>query len=87
MERRVRTFWVVRKRYRWAGRVSAGVGGSAALALVAAIALQQHSAGMPIGRSFVLQSALLVALGVLLPLVVTNLLWRRYRLRHYEDIG
>lgn len=87
MERRVRTFWLMRERYRVASRVAAALGGVAALGLVGATGWRDYSAGVPISREFAVQSALLMAAGILIPYVATRLLWRRYRRLHYEDLG
>jgi len=83
-ERRVRTWWTVRERYRRVGwAVSALCGVAALLAVVAALRDGGVAAlGSP---RFILISILLVAAAVLGPRWIVNALWRRQKARNQLD--
>jgi high-affinity Fe2+/Pb2+ permease len=87
MERRVRTFWTMRERYRTAGRIAAACGAAAGLAVALILGWRIHALGQALDRHFVALAAMLLLAGGLLPYGVVRLLWRRYRNRHLEDIG
>ena len=87
MERKVRTFWLVRERYRMAGRVAAACGAAAGLAVVLVLGWRFQRLGRTLDNQFIGLAATLMAMSVVLPYGIVRLLWRRYRSRHLEDIG
>jgi hypothetical protein len=83
-ERRVRTWYVVRRRYRRAARIAAVLGALVALAaVVQAVRSQDPAAAYSPG--FLVGSAVLVAIGFGLPYLTVIALWRWTRNRHAAE--
>jgi threonine/homoserine/homoserine lactone efflux protein len=83
MERRPRTFWVMRERYRRAAGVVTVAGIVAGLAIVAYLA--PRGGGLLLQRAFIVQAALIVAASALLPWLLVRLMWRIERRRRREE--
>ncbi len=84
MDRRVRTFWVVRQRYQRAAWIASGIGGVVGLFLVALILRLDLADGKLSGGGVVACIILLVAF-TLVPRIVVRLMWRAARRQHYWE--
>jgi hypothetical protein len=81
MERRVRTWWVVRERYRRAGWAASVLGGL--LGLLPTIAtLWSDGPGVLLDPRFLLVSLAMAAAGVLIPAWIVTALWRWQKRRN-----
>ena len=85
MERRVRTFWVMRRRYRRAALLVTVLG--AATGLVVVFAIWPSAPGAWQQRGFLAAASALVVLGALLPRLLVTSWWRMLRRRNYEEWG
>ena len=83
MERRLRTSYLMRKRYQRAAGIVTMVGDLAGLAAVAYLA--PRGAAHLLQRAFIVQAALIVAASALLPRLLVRLLWRIECWRHREE--
>jgi hypothetical protein len=83
MERRLRTSYVMRKRYQRAAGIVTMMGALAGLAAVAY--LTPRGAAHLMQRAFIVQAALIVVASALLPRLLVQLLWRIERRRHREE--
>jgi pilus assembly protein TadC len=84
VERRVRTWWVVRERYRRVAWAASALGGFAALLLVL-LALRDDGPGALASPGFLGMSLLFLAAGVVVPRWIVNALWRRQKKRNALD--
>jgi hypothetical protein len=83
-ERRVRTSYVMRRRYRHTAWIAAFLG--ALLALVPVIeAARSNDPSALYAPGFLGGSAALVLIGAALPLLIVTALWRRTRNRHASE--
>ena len=85
MEKRRRTFWLVRDRYRRLGFTAGLIGAMVAIALVAAFAVRTGPAAAVQSPTFIIQSLLIVAAGLGLPRLVVHGLWRQQRRRNWQE--
>lgn len=85
MERRVRTYWVVRERYRVAANAATVLGALAGVAAVAWLSLREPTP--PLDAEWAVATAVLVALAALVPRLVVRGLWRLRRERLRERLG
>jgi hypothetical protein len=82
MERRVRTAWLLRERYRRVAWLAAIVGGLAALTVIALMVEDLGSAAVLTSPSLLVGSALALASCVLLPRWAVGAIGRRHSRRH-----
>ncbi len=85
MDRRVRTFWVVRQRYQRAGWIASLVGAIVGLILVTLVVRLDLADGQGLSGGGLLACAILLAAFAVLPRVVVRLMWRSTRQRHFWD--
>ncbi len=85
MSRQVRTFWVMRQRYRRSANMVTVLGALAGLSVVAVIWPTLPGAWQQ--RDFVVGSIALVALAALVPRLLVKMFWRMLRRRNYEHWG
>lgn len=85
MEKRVRTFWVVRQRFRAAANIATVVGGVIGVAIVAAAWPPGSEAWLQ--RTFLLPALLTVLLGALVPRLLVNAAWRLVHRHNREEWG
>ncbi len=83
-ERRVRTWYVVRQRYRRAAWIASAVGVLLALVPVAQTARSDDPSALS-SPGFLAGSAILVVIGFVLPWLIVMALWRRTRNRHVSE--
>jgi pilus assembly protein TadC len=81
MERRVRTWWVVRERYRRAGWAASVLGGLLALLPILA-AVRADGLGALLDPRFLLISLAVVTAGVVVPAWIVSALWRWQKRRN-----
>ncbi len=84
MDRRVRTFWVVRQRYHRAAWIATGIGGVVGLFLVALIVRLDLADGK-LSAGGVVACIIVLAAFILVPRIVVLLMWRVARQRHYWE--
>lgn len=85
MEKRVRTFWVVRQRFCAAANIATVVGAVVGVAVVAAVWPQGPEAWLQ--RTFLLPALLTVLLGAMVPRLLVNAAWRLVQRRNREEWG
>jgi ABC-type uncharacterized transport system permease subunit len=83
MDDKMRTGWLVRRRYKLVQRIAAALGGLAGLAVVADSYVPLDDKSLALTRGFVGQSVALVVVGVAVPWLLAELLWRR-NLWHWQ---
>jgi uncharacterized membrane protein YjgN (DUF898 family) len=84
-EKRLRTYFVVRRRYKRVRWVAAGAGVLVA-ALVIAVALTRLEAtNLALDRGFYLGAAVLLLAAATVPWLIVKGLWQRARRRHFWD--
>lgn len=84
-EKRVRTAWRLRRRFRLAQRAAALTGMALGLGIVRAAAASLPDPSVGLGRGFLASSALLVLSLAALPWLVVGSLWQRVRRRHGHE--
>jgi hypothetical protein len=82
-ERRVRTKWIMRERYRRIANIVALVGLAAGVAILALI--WPHEAGAWLERKFLLTASLIVLLTAMGPPLLVKALWRMVHWRNFEE--
>lgn len=85
MSRQVRTFWVMRQRYRRSANMVTVLGALAGLATLAAIWPTVPVVWLQ--RDFVAGAIALVVLAALVPRLLVKMYWRMLRRRNYEHWG
>jgi hypothetical protein len=83
-ERRVRTWYVVRRRYRRAAGIAAVVGVLLALVPVVQTARSDDPSAL-YTASFLAGSVALLVIGAVVPWLIVMALWRRTRNRHASE--
>ena len=85
MDRRVRTAWLVRQRFRFAANVASGVG--VMLAMVLIVAARPATLGGWLQRGFVSGAMGVLLVGAVAPRFAVQAVWRLIRWRNQEDWG
>lgn len=85
MGRRVRTYWLVRERYRRAANIATVVGAATGLALVVAPAVREPPDSLD--ARTLLAVCLIVLVAALVPRLIVRGLWRVQRARLRERLG
>lgn len=84
-DRRVRTKWMMRRRYKRLADIGTGAGLIAGLAIVALI--WPHATGAWLERPFLLTASLAVLLATLAPRLLIKAWWRIVLRRNFEEWG
>jgi len=82
-ERRVRTKWIMRERYRRIANIATLVGLVAGVAILALI--WPHETGAWLERKFLLIASFIVLLAALGPRLLVKTLWRMIHWRNFEE--
>lgn len=85
MDRRVRTFWVMRQRYRRAALLATIAGAATGGAVI--FAIWPAAPGAWLQRDFLATAAAVLLLGALVPRLLVKTWWRMLRRRNYEEWG
>jgi hypothetical protein len=84
-DKRPRTYFVVRQRYKRARWVAAGVGVLVAVLAIAMALTRLEATGLALDREFYLGAAVLLLAAAAVPWLIVEGLWRRARWRHFWD--
>lgn len=84
MDRRVRTFWVVRQRYKRAAWIASGIGTVVGL-LLAVLVIRLDLADGKLSSGGIAACIILLAAFIIVPRLVVSMMWRSARRRHYWE--
>jgi hypothetical protein len=84
-DKRLRTYFVVRQRYKRARWVAAGSGVLVAALAIAMAVTRLEVTGFDLDRGFYLGAVVLLLAAAAVPWLIVEGLWRRARWRHFWD--